>query len=806
MDVILSDKEVSSVGESLYFNDNIFKEIISKLTPLQINLYNNEFLSSFGDILATLSIPSMNITDVFYKEKNRLDPVNYNQNSKYLRNIQDTINQTFMQDFWATNNNYYKNYLVNNELEDIIYRYSLLEEIPKDLDLELYKNFNQLFTEDKYLGWHDFKIKKGTKTSLEYAFKSVWNAKIEGILQEDYYFSFRDELYLDPLYDGSCINPLDASFVPDPHYNPFPYWYENPYSYPPQTDFCDDPINCNCTETSHRIGTWIISPTPSSNRISKKEPFKYWVEGSLLPIFYDTVVKDLAHPVGFEYDYKRIFKSSWDDYFNLDNIISSNSVKIKTLCYEGDCSQFVVEIFSSKNGEKSITGSDLKNIEIYKEYYNNNVYDIREYIFKNGHILKEYNNENNNLIEYYNNNFDELENLLHNGNFDGYGYWSYGDRWQININKEKIILNSTGIDDTLSQNINLLENKYYIIEIDVTEINGEIKITIGSKKIEINKSGKYYFKFYNYLAQNTDILIEDSKGFSTCKIDFIKICENIPTKIYPNHWHSSIIVEGLKTLRPILTTRDEFLTNLKFGDQIIDPNSGDYLNDLPLNLPKYPFIGAGLTISQNSGDINNAYSFKIGCYDPEDGPYPPYLDDNDCCTPNIPYNPPSWNPGDPCILSEIIVNNEYLKYIRDNIEIEVNTINKYPVTIDKGFESWNIISGNATIIDGVLSQDGTEESIVEKEIDYCIYNYDIFGFIFTSEFILSPEINITFEYIDSDGNIIYNNPINCLDLPNLEFMVKNAVCNKITRPKPKVRIILPIGFELKLKNASLYKY
>jgi hypothetical protein len=180
------------------------------------------------------------------------------------------------------------------------------------------------------------------------------------------------------------------------------------------------------------------------------------------------------------------------------------------------------------------------------------------------------------------------------------------------------------------------------------------------------------------------------------------------------------------------------------------------------------------------------------------------MEDNDCCTPNIPYNPPSWNPGDPCILSEIYVNNINLKYVIDDLKMDIDIVSKYDIVDTQGFNSWNIISGNASIVDNILSQDGTEESVIEREIDTCIYDFNVVGFSFLAETGLSPEINIIFDYIDSNDNIIFTNNINCKNLPNLEFMINNAICNSTV--KPKIRITLPVGFELNLRNANLYKY
>ena len=792
----------------LYLEDKVFKAIVRTIAPTVIGTENGPILDSFADSLGNLSPISINITDVFYKSKNQWDPVLNKPPTNYIKNVQDTLNKTYMNNFWKLKNKYTKNYLINHRLQETLYQYSLLGDIDINGDYGFFDNYEQLFTEDKHIANREFKIRKGSKTSLEYAYKNVWNARVEGNLQEEYYFDFSDTRYDKILNIGSCINPSDPSFVPDPNYNPFPPYYDNPYPYPPQEPFCDDTNTCNCTEPGLTIGNFIISNT-IGNQIELKKKFKYDVSGSLMPIFFHTMVKDLAHPVGFRYDYKRYFELKWEDIFNLSIPVYADTVGVKSLCYNNDCNNPLTEYYVHPDNTLSITKSSLKNIEYYSTYKNNIKYDASKFIFENGQFLLQYYNENLNriLVEYYDNDFTKLSNLIPNADFDNTTSWSMGDRWSIDTSTGEAVLVSSGSTGVISQSLSLESDTNYIFEIDITEINGELELKIGDEfLLSLSTPGKYYTRFYKYASAIEDIILLDKLTNSTARVNYIKMYKDIPTKIYKDSWHSAVVMEGFKYLRPLLTTKDESECLIDTGDIVPfdqnDPYCGDYLNDLVINYHDYPIIGDEIIIGDGmTGDLNY---FTIGCYDGSTGIYfPPYDSPDGCCSANDPHNPPGTPPGT-CIYGSTIYNDIRLKYIYDNIALEeVNNKKRIDYT-KKGFDaSWSIVSGNATIIDGVLSQDGTEESIIEKYLDECPKDGHFLNIRYLKNRTDSVETKITIEYVNFDGTVLYSGLCDSsVEMPEWGWLINNSSCDNIN--KVKIRLILPIDYIIPIKDIEVF--
>ena len=792
----------------LYLEDKVFKLIVRAISPEIIETENGPLLDSFADSLGNLSPISINITDVFYKPKGEWDPVLNKPPTNYIKNVQDINNHIYMNNFWKLKNKYNKNYLINHYLADTLYQYSLIGDIDLSEDYKFFENYDQLFTEDKHVGNREFKLRKGSKTSLKYAYKNVWNAKVEGILQEDYFFEVDDDRFDKLLWIGACINPDDPSFTPDPDYYPFPPYYDNPYSYPPQEPFCDDTTTCNCTEPGKRIGDFIVSGIIGGQTLIK-EKFRYDATGSLMPIFFNTMVKDLAHPVGFQFTYKRYFELNWEDLFNTVIPVYADKVIVRTLCYENDCSKTVNEYYATNGNETCITGSTLDKIEYYKEYLDE-PFDITKFTFKNGQFLiQKYNDEAEKIIiEYYDNDFTNFDNLLPNGDFDNSLHWSLGDRWSIRDGHA--ILTQTGSNDLLTQSIILEPETKYIFEIDVTEIDGMIELDFDENYIiKVTNPGKYFVRFFNYESISKEVMIYDSDGNSTAKINFVKIYKDIPKKIYKDSWHSSVIMEGFKYLRPVNTTTDESECLIDTGDIIPfdpnNPNCGDYLNDLPRNYGESPILGEEIMIGSGTTSGNLNY-FEIGCNNPSNGEvYPPYLTPEECCEANEIHNPPG-TPSGTCIYGSILYNDYRLKYIYDIIDVqELNTKQRVDL-VNVGFDTnWNIVSGNATIVDGILSQDGTQESIIERTLDTCPFDGDFITVKYLAERINSTETNIRVEYVNFDGNVLFSAKVDST-LINCEWgwLINDSSCDDIN--KVKIRLILPVDYSIPMKNIEIFKY
>jgi hypothetical protein len=810
MNVLNINNSSDSNDKYLYLEDKVFKKIIKNMAPVVIGTENGPLLESFGDILGNLSPISINITDAFYKSKNEWDPVLNNPPTNSIKNVQDTFNKTYINNFWKLKNKYSKNYLINHKLEEMLHQYSNIGDIDLNMDFQFFKNYDQLFTQDKHIANREYKTRKGSKPSMEYAYKNVWAAKVEGIFQESYYFDFSDLLIDELVWIGSCINPEDPAFVPDPNYDPFPPYYNNPYPYPPQEPFCDDPGTCNCTEPGKVIGKFIIADFIGGQE-EVKQKFKYDVEGSLLPIFFNTMVKDLAHPVGFSFDYTRVFSDEWEDSFNLEIPVYADNVIIRSLCYEGDCSEPTNEYYSSTTGIKNITNSVLTKINYYEKTENFEQYNVSKFIFENGSfILQKMKIDSVDIVvEYYNNDFTNYINYLQNPDFNDYTNWSLGDRWYIDVAAGEAVLTSNTGDGVMFQSFSLENDKEYVIEINVTEINGSIDIYFGSDFImNIKSPGKYFKRYYNYIPSVQDIIIKDELTTSTTRIDFIKLYHDIPTKKYPVEWHAGVQLEGFKYLRPLSLTTDETIFMIDSGDPTpfdpTDPDNGDYLNDMPVFKNKYPIIGEEIMIGDGTSNGDLLF-FEIGCYDGSTGIYyPPYNSPDGCCIANDPHNPPGTPPGT-CIIGEVFANDINLKYMYDEFEATEKN-NKLKINVvDKGFDSnWNIVSGNATIIDGVLSQDGTQQSSVERELDICPIDGDFLTIKYLVDRIISVEKDIRIEYVNYDDTVLFSTKVdNTKSVPEWGWLINGSSCDNIN--KVKIRLILPVDYQIPMKEIEINK-
>jgi hypothetical protein len=765
-----------------YLKDTIFKKIVTNIISNKIAEENKVLLDGFVDSLANLSPISINITDVFYKTKTYYDPVLNNDESNHIKGVQDKLNQIFMNNFWNVFQKYSKNYIIKHRMEDVIYQYDQLGGIDYNMDFEFFKYMENMFTSEKYMASREFKEKKGTKTSMEFAYKSIWDAKVEGVFREDYFFEFSDQHTMVDIKQGSCINP-------------------NP-------PLCTDPVACECTEPGRIIGTWVISDT-ISDVVDAKTPFRYKIIGSLMPVFFNTMVRDIAHPVGFDGIYDRIFYTEWVDYFNLFLPVHADKVYVKSLCYEGDCSQPRVDLYISTDGTPSIVEGSLYSVQnelwSYEKWRD---FRITKYLFNTGQFLLEYKREAllgltpKTIIEYYGNKFDTFIQLLTNYDFDNNTGWNHGDRWTLNTLENYAELSTTGTNDLLYQTYNF-EDKRYVIELDIIELTGALKITVGEYIFKIVNTGKSIFRFNIYGDQTLDIILEDEIGDSVAKVNSVALYEDLPNTKYFEDYHSAVMMDNFKRLSPVLLTYDIFDLEQAYPDEI-----GDKLNeDLVLGIDDYPLIGNNIAIG-GSGSDNNLYTFKIGCYDPADGPFPPYDTPQGCCEANVPYNPPGWNPGDPCIIAELYSSNPNLQYVKDELQIVNEETNRtmIPLITPQGFDSnWTIVSGDAVITpEGILKQSGSVESIVERTFDICPNDEDVFIIEYAIIRGASGSVNYCdFSFVNGDDTINHTVTLGISEL-KAGWILNNSNCDDTN--KAKLRITLPINYNTNMRDIVIYKY
>jgi len=727
---------------SVYLKDKIFKELVKSISPNKTWSENEKVLEGFVDILGNLSPISLNISDVFYKYKKTYDPIMNNSDTNHIKNVQNTMNQTFVNNFWSTYNKYSKDYLIWQKIQEMLIIYEGVpgQSVDRNMNFGFFENYQSMFTEDKYIANREFKVRKGTKTAMEFAYKSIWKAKAEGIFRENYYFEFNDTYQAVDIKIGSCVNP-------DP-------------------PVCTDPGTCDCTQPGRLVGTFLVSGNPDwGNTTTEKTPFTYQIIGSMLPIFFNTMVRDLAHPVGFGVKYKREFDTFWEDTFNIFVPISSDAVYVKSLCYDGDCTNPNDDYYWNKYGD-SITKSPL--IQIFKEELHYDQYrgfELTKYLFKNESFLLEYSSKSitgddkKNIIKYYDNTF-LLENLVNvNNEFDNAGDdWNATSRWSFS-NGQAILDNTTSDPTVLSQEINFIEMDY-VVEINIINLDGSLKMLLGDinkvnpyKELIITSSGKHTLRLSNFVNFIGEILLQESKIQSTATIESISVYKDIPAKTYLENTHSAVIVDNLKTLNPELETKDE-LINWNY-----DFHFEDLLNDMSLiSSMKYPIVGSGLVIGQSVLDEN--ILFRIGCYRPEDwSPENNYGYDSPeaCCEANKPYNPPGQ-----CHFGEIFFNNTHIRYMMDSsIIFELLGLGMEKDIIIENFDNWTLISGDADLSNGIITQ-GSVTSIFEIESTKCKDNSNLL-FAEFEEIIPSNSpgrLNIFLKYIGNDNNeyvsILYN--------------------------------------------------
>jgi len=573
--------------------DKIFETLIDNIAPQRIMSKNKLLLESFVDILGEVSPISVNIIDVFNKNRQ------YKEHS-HIKGVQDGFAQMFLENFWSVVHKAQNNYALQNRLNNILAKYTELAGATDALQSELvfFGNTDELYTEERYILGKDFKEKKGTGTAIEYAYKVGWLAEIEGPLRDSYYFK---------LHTPECTGGIPKGII---------IACENPYTPSPEAP---SPDQNGDTWAAHPACTGV--PYPNERFINEFyigeelddndcRPFSYSVEGSMIPALFEAFVIPLAHPVGFSYSYKKVLIIDFIDYFNLEYIYTANKVSVKSLCPNGDCAVPEEDIYGLRGGG-GITNSELKYYEtgdIYVGDFKGWSYD--KYTFANGSYLVSFKyvsprGVNQEVIHYYDiADIEASQNIIKNGDFDDNSEWNLGSNWSI-VNG-KAVNSGGGVDDKLSQSVVLEANKTYNLRITATldSSNDNFIIDVGGVIINILSTG----------TTNTSVVIGDSNSgeFSiygnnkTFSIDDISLVKIEPTTVYNDYTHSSIIIDNPTPPVAVLYTHDIFSYSQDFaiGDHITIPIFDDDRTNLPChNIVVNPKFTIDASTIINNGDF-----------------------------------------------------------------------------------------------------------------------------------------------------------------------------------------------------------
>ena len=325
--------------------DLVFSDIVKNISPAVVSSDSQLLFDAFTDALGEVSPISINITDAFYKETSQKAYVDQVINN--ITGVQDAMKRIFLDNFWTATEDAKNNFVLRHKLEHIEQTYGNVG--LNNGHINWFEDPDEMFNMERFILGREFKTKKGTETALEYAYKTVWDSKVEGQIRNDYSYKFFDSACDNKYGLGVPINDEAGSNM-----NTYPdvsNWPTLPPDHPyyPTNGVLDSTDFLTANIPGVPIGRYKILPV--INLIPGDEPgdcipFTYRVEGSLLDEFFGTMVRDLAHPVGFDGTYDRYNVSAWDDYFNLDFPISADSVNVYTLCFGGDCSKTNIDVYS----------------------------------------------------------------------------------------------------------------------------------------------------------------------------------------------------------------------------------------------------------------------------------------------------------------------------------------------------------------------------------------------------------------------------------------------------------------------------
>ena len=557
--------------------DKVFENLVESIVPSRISDQNKALIDSFVDILADFSPISINIIDAFNKQKK----TGTSTHSNHIEGVQEGFAQMYLENFWSVVEKAKTDYVLNNRLQNILSKYEVLDggsEIGLQSNLKFFGNINELFTEERFVLGRDFKEKKGTATAIEYAYKLGWLAEIEGPLRDAYAFE---------LISNECTGGIPSGMV---------IACENPFVSPgPDEEGINYPSANPCTgfpfANERFINNFYINDVIDGEDCT---PFSYEVEGSMIPAMFEAFVIPLSHPVGFSYGYAKILELAFEDYFNLEYIYKADKVSVNILCPNGDCSRASEDVYATKTGIDSISGSTLKYFDsgdIYQGEFKG--WKFEKYIFANGSYLISYKTESGRgvveeVVQYFAiADLDEADTVVQNGDFEegvgGLTDWYNGDEPVLENPPENwnvidgiatySVTDDVDEDDKMSQNIVLKEGVEYNIEFNAI-LQGrthDFRIKVGNVVINVIGSGVQRHQIV--IPANNDGRIEiwgSNSEFTDPDpvtllpipnlfgVDDIKVTPLEATVTYPNYTHSAIVTDNPSAPVAVLYTHDIF--------------------------------------------------------------------------------------------------------------------------------------------------------------------------------------------------------------------------------------------------------
>jgi len=438
--------------------DKVFRSVVEAITPEKIFKENKELIDAFVDILVEESPISINIMDIFNKDKS----------IESLDAVQKQFAEVYLNNFYTVWNKAKTDFRLKNKIDNLLKKYSSIgiEIDRKKSFVNFFENEEEMYTSDRYMMAKTFNEKKGTEVAIEYAYKLAWLSGIEGPLRDAYFFDIQSQACLG-LSEGFiiCGDSLSDPLPPEPT-------QEEKDLFPTIWPLPDEtPILCSDASAS-RIGTFTISDTVSHDSCTK---FTYQIEGSLFPEFFEAFVIPLAHPIGFNYIYRKITSMAFEDYFNLEYIYRCDEIGVRSLCVDGDCTDTLTEIYGVRaiydddgkiiSAGGGISKSQLKHIEkgimIQGTYAN---WDYEKYIFDNDNYLIQYTyapplGKVEQVIKYYDINLNRSYNYVKNPSFDEWYDWQMKENTHWTISDGKASFNSYVEGGMIRSNNSLNENQ-----------------------------------------------------------------------------------------------------------------------------------------------------------------------------------------------------------------------------------------------------------------------------------------------------------------------------------------------------------
>jgi len=446
--LLQNNTDLCTVNSSTLIDDPIFKSVIKNLTPNVVYENNQELFEAVGDTLVNYAPISINISDYWNKDTQEKIVVPLTRDSDLIFNPQSSETRPIF------------------GLEDDVTNHGLsvgyFGEV-QALEPDVITNNERCgFFINSTLTLQDTLAKIFVNNVYVVAKKTKEDPKIRRLI-----FSKFERLGVDP-EDITIFDNINNLFT------------EQKYSV--NKEFNES----KGTKTAIKYATWDgwdakIQGSSQDNKkffvdVFEEEPLKYRVESPLIPMIFDTFVKPLTHPIGFDCDYRmvcNIFPEDNQEYVFCETLYTADEVSVIELCTSNkepipvpSDETVVCGITTSKNyvfattdgtGLNSLisqdegTGNILKNIEtgIMEQgtYFN---WWYTKYIFENNNYLIKYTEYidgkiNETEIEYY---------RYNNINWDLIGLF-VNDR-HVNIhtdNKVQIIENNIG-DEFTSECVN----------------------------------------------------------------------------------------------------------------------------------------------------------------------------------------------------------------------------------------------------------------------------------------------------------------------------------------------------------------